>query len=63
MSLDRSYTIYTLAEMADNPERVYSMEEIENSFINVYIKEMQNTERRIAKQVEAEGGYRISDKG
>lgn len=69
MPMDRSYTIYTLAEMADNPKQVHSMEEIENRFIDVYIKEMQNTERRIFEQVEVgsltevEGGYQISDKG
>ena len=69
MPMDRSYTIFTLADMADNSDRVYSLEEIENGFINVYIKAMKSTERRISEQVgignlaEVDGGYQITEKG
>lgn len=69
MPMDRSYTIFTLADMADNDGEVYSMEKVENEFIGVYIQDMQNTERRIAEQVEignliaVDGGYQISEKG
>lgn len=69
MPMDRSYTIYSLADMADNSDRIYSLEEIENDFINVYIKAMKSTDRRISEQVgignlaEVDGGYQITEKG
>lgn len=69
MPIDRSYTIYSLADMSEKSEKIFSGKEIENSFIEGYIYEMEATERRIQEQVylgnieKIEDGYKITKKG
>ena len=69
MPIDRSYTIYSLADMEKNSERIFSKSEIEESFINGYIIDMESTKRRIEEQVslgnieKVDNGYRITEKG
>ncbi|AVM67992.1 hypothetical protein C3V36_01155 [Lachnospiraceae bacterium oral taxon 500] len=69
MPIDRSYTVYSLADMTENSDKVFTREEIEASFIEGYIYKMKATERRIQEQlylknIEKIGdGYRITDKG
>lgn len=69
MTIDRSYTIFSLSDMSENDEMVFTAEEIENRFSQIYIHEYQSTSKRIEEQVaignmeEKDGGYIISEKG
>lgn len=69
MTIERSYTIYSLADMTDNASKVYSAEEIKRQFIDGYIEKAGESQKRIDEQVsignllEVNGGYQISEKG
>jgi hypothetical protein len=69
MPMDRSYSIFVIADMYENPDKVYTAEEIEQAFIEKYILKNEATKRRINEQKsignieESNGGYRISEKG
>lgn len=69
MSIERSYTIYSLANMADSSEYIYSTEDIKTQFINGFIEDANETQKRIDEQVsignleEVYGGYHITEKG
>lgn len=69
MTIERSYTIYSLADMTDNASKVYSAEEIKQQFIEGYIENAGESQKRIDEQVyignllEVNGGYQISEKG
>lgn len=69
MTIERSYTIFSLADMSETPYMVYSAEEIKERFINRYINEANESQKRIDEQVyignmeQVDSGYRITDKG
>lgn len=69
MTIERSYTIYSLADMADHAETIYTAEGIKTQFIEGYIEGAQESQKRIDEQVyvgniqEVSGGYQITDKG
>jgi hypothetical protein len=70
MPMDRSYSIYSVAEMSQHPDQVYSREEIEDAFYKGYILQNGATFRRIQEQLSignfekvGENQYRITDKG
>lgn len=69
MVIERSYTVYSLADMADHFDTVYSAEEIKTQFIEGYIEGANESQKRIDEQVyignleEVPGGYRITEKG
>ncbi|WP_195282974.1 hypothetical protein [Harryflintia acetispora] len=69
MTIERSYTIYSLADMADHGGQIYSADEIKNRFIEGYIGEANESQKRIDEQVyignleETDGGYKITEKG
>jgi hypothetical protein len=70
MPIDRSYSIFSIADMYEHSDRVYSAEEIEQAFMNQYIVQNEATKRRIEEQKSIgnieetdEGGYRITEKG
>lgn len=68
-TIDRSYTVYSLSNLADHADQVYSSEEIKTQFIEGYIEEANESQRRIEEQLhignlkEVSGGYQISEKG
>lgn len=69
MPIERSYTIFSLADMAEEPETALTTEEMKEQFINGFIEEAGETQKRIDEQVyignleETDGGYRITAKG
>ena len=69
MPIERSYTIYSLADMSDNSDVVYSAEDIKIQFIEGYIEGANESQKRIDEQVyignlkEVSGGYQITEKG
>ncbi len=69
LTIDRSYTIFELADMAENENRVFTAEEVEERFSDIYIHQYGSTARRIEEQLSIgnmvrEGeGYRITEKG
>ena len=69
MTIERPYTIYSLADMTDHAEAVYTAEDIKTQFIEGYIEEAQENQKRINEQVaignieETNGRYRITEKG
>ena len=69
MPIERSYTIYSLAEMTDSDKDVYTYEEIKDQFIEGFIEEAGESQKRIDEQVyignleETDGGYQITAKG
>ena len=69
MPIERSYTIFSLADMAEKPETALTTEEMKEQFINGFIEEAGETQKRIDEQVyignleETDGGYRITAKG
>ena len=69
MTIERSYTIYSLAEMKDSTTEVYSAEEIKDQFINGFVEEANESQKRIDEQVsignleKVDGGYKITEKG
>ncbi len=69
MTIERSYTIYSLADMADHADKDYSYEDIKDQFIEGYIEGANESQKRLDEQVyignleEVDGGYRITNKG
>lgn len=69
MVIDRSYTVFTLADMTENDTKTFTAQEIENRFIDIYIKGYSSTLKRIKEQLsignieEKEDGYIITEKG
>lgn len=69
MVIDRSYTVFTLADMTENDTKTFTAEEIEDRFIEIYIKDYGSTIKRIEEQlsignIEEKGdGYIITEKG
>lgn len=69
MPIERSYTIFSLADMAEEPETVLTTEEMKAQFINGFVEEAGETQKRIDEQVyignleAVDGGYRITAKG
>jgi hypothetical protein len=69
MPIDRSYSIFSIADMYEHPDKIYTAEEIELAFTEKYIARNQATKRRIEEQKsignieETDGGYRITEKG
>lgn len=69
MVIERSYTVYSLADMSDHEDTVYSAEDIKTQFIEGYIEEANESQKRIDEQVfignlkEVPGGYQITEKG
>jgi hypothetical protein len=69
MPMDRSYSIYSVVDMYEHPEMVYSEDDVQAAFINGYIIRNQAAKRRLEEQVsignieETDGGYRIGEKG
>ncbi len=69
MPIERSYTIFSLADMAEKPETVLTTEEMKAQFVDGFIEQAGETQKRIDEQVyignleETDGGYRITAKG
>ena len=69
MPIERSYTIFSLADMAEEPETVLTTEEMKAQFINGFVEGAGETQKRIDEQVyignleETDGGYQITAKG
>lgn len=69
MPIERSYTIFSLADMAEEPETVLTTEEMKAQFIDGFVEEAGETQKRIDEQVyignleAVDGGYRITAKG
>ena len=69
MPIERSYTIFSLADMAEEPETELTTEEMKAQFINGFVEEAGETQKRIDEQVyignleETDGGYQITAKG
>ncbi len=69
MPIERSYTIYSLADMVDRGAPICSAEQIRNRFVDGYIDGAAESQKRIDEQVsignleQTDGGYRITEKG
>lgn len=69
VSLDRSISLFLLAQMFENRERIFSAEEIEELFLRLYVGRDQAMEQRFHEQLVsgniacAGGGYKITVKG
>lgn len=69
MTIERSYTIYSLADMADHSDVTYTAEDIKTQFIEGYIEGANESQKRLDEQVtigtieQTPEGYRITDKG
>ena len=69
MTIERSYTVFTLADLSDNAGKVYTSQEIKDNFEDRFIEEFNESQRRIEEQVsignveEVDGGYQITKKG
>lgn len=69
MTIERSYTVYSLSDMADHAEIIYSAEDIKIRFIEGYVEGANASKKRIDEQLsignleEVDGGYRITPKG
>lgn len=69
MTIERSYTIYSLAEMRDSSQEVYSAQEMKGRFIDGFIEGANENQKRIDEQVSVgnlepvDGGYKITSKG
>ncbi|MDR0412129.1 MAG: hypothetical protein LBH75_09205 [Treponema sp.] len=69
VSIDRSISVFLLASMAENKERVWTEKDITDLFLNVYMDEYKAMDRRFDEQlitgsIEKKGGaYQITDKG
>lgn len=69
-ALDRSISVFLLSEMATNSEKTYTIEEIQDVFLDVYVEEYGAMDRRFMEQVVsgnveevAPGEYQITDRG
>jgi len=66
---DRSYTIFSLGYLYENADMSYTQEEMEQIFIEGFVKEFGATKKRIAEQMhtgyikELDGKYFISESG
>jgi hypothetical protein len=66
---DRSYTIFSLGYLYDNVDKSYTQEEMEQVFIDGFVKNFGATKKRIAEQMntgyikEKDGRYSISESG
>lgn len=69
MTIERSYTIYSLADMTDHAEQSYTAEEVKRQFIEGYIEGADASQKRLDEQVAignvemTDGKYHISEKG
>lgn len=69
MVIERSYTVYSLADTTDHSDTVYSAKDIKTQFIEGYIEKANESQKRIEEQVsignleEVPGGSRITEKG
>lgn len=70
VTADRSISVFMLGYMADNEEKCFSEEEIEDYFIERYVKDYGAFEKRFHEQVEtgtieevASGKYQITESG
>jgi len=70
VAIDRSYTVFIIANMYENADKEFSAAEIESIFIDEYVIKNEATNRRINEQLETgnieqtpNGGYRITEKG
>lgn len=69
MPIERSYTIYSLVDMYEHADTIYSAEDIKKQFIEGYVEGANESQKRIDEQVyignlqEVSGGYQITDKG
>lgn len=69
LTIDRSYTIFMLSDMAENSGQLFTAQEIEDRFSDIYIYQYDSMEKRIDEQLsignieEVESCYRISQKG
>jgi hypothetical protein len=69
MPIDRSYTVFSIADMYEQADKSYTAAEIERAFVEKYIARDQATQRRIEEQKsignieETSDGYRITEKG
>lgn len=67
--IDRSYTIFSLADMAENQDTIFTKEEIEDRFSDIYIYQYDSIEKRIEEQLatgnigKVAEGYKITEKG
>jgi hypothetical protein len=66
---DRSYTIFSLGFLYENADKSYTQEEMEQVFVDGFIKNFGATKKRIAEQMntgyvkEKDGRYYISESG
>ena len=66
---DRSYTIFSLGYLYENSDKSYTQEEMEQVFIDGFVKNFGATRKRIAEQMstgyikEKDGKYSISESG
>jgi hypothetical protein len=66
---DRSYTIFSLGYLYENANKSYTQEEMEEIFIDGFVKNFGATKKRIAEQMntgyikEKDGRYYISESG
>ncbi len=69
MTIERSYTIYSLSDMTDHANVVYTAEDIKKQFVEGYIEGANESQKRIDEQVyignlkETLGGYQVTEKG
>ncbi|MGO0906035.1 hypothetical protein ACTPC6_09640 [Clostridioides difficile] len=69
VSMDRSISVFILADMANNSDKVYSDEEIEHRFLDIYMGKYHGMERRFEEQllsgniIKVNNGYKISESG
>jgi hypothetical protein len=69
LTIDRSYTIFSLADMLENEHTPFTAQEIEERFSEIYIHQYESTRKRIDEQlslgnIKKHGdGYVITEKG
>ncbi|EHL15453.1 hypothetical protein HMPREF9629_01842 [Peptoanaerobacter stomatis] len=69
VSLDRSISVFIISDMRQNEQHIFTKEEIENRFLNIYVKKYGAMDQRIEEQIvtgtieKIGNGYRITDKG
>lgn len=69
VALDRSISVFVLSEMANHNTEIYTKNDIENIFLDVYMDKYKAMDRRFEEQIisgniEKIGeGYRITEKG
>ena len=69
VSLDRSISVFILSDMSQNEQHIFTKAEIENRFLDIYIKKYEAMDQRIEEQLvtgtieKVEDGYIITNKG